>query len=285
MKLPAFEYVRAQTPEQVLEAFEQADADVRILAGGQSLIAALNFRLSEPTVLVDINRLPDWDQIENLGDTIRIGALVRHRQLLESALVKTHLPLISEAIVQVAHPAIRNRGTIGGSLALADPAAELPACALACGATIVTLGKEGERRINAQDFFLGLYETALQEGELIRAIEFPRHGGDDAWHYFDEVTRRQGDYAMTGVAICCAPGQSPVVAWFGLSDRPVRCAAAEALLMEAKAATKNLTDWRIAATEGIDVFGDIHASEKMKKHLAAVLLKRAATFLNGQEAA
>lgn len=285
MKLPAFEYVRAQTPEQVLAVFEQADADVQILAGGQSLIAALNFRLSEPSVLVDINRLPNWDQIENLGEIIRIGALVRHRQLLESAVVKTHLPLISEAIVQVAHPAIRNRGTIGGSLALADPAAELPACALACGATIVTLGKDGERRISAQDFFLGLYETALQAGELIRAIEFPQHGGDGAWHFFDEVTRRQGDYAMAGVAICRAPGQSPSIAWFGISDRPIRGAAAEAALMQADAATIDLTVWREAATEGIDVFGDIHASEKMKKHLAAVLLKRAATSLNRQEAA
>lgn len=285
MKLPAFEYVRAQTPEQVLEAFAQADADVRILAGGQSLIAALNFRLSEPTVLVDINRLTGWDHIENLGNVIRIGALVRHRQLLESAVIKTHLPLISEAIVQVAHPAIRNRGTIGGSLALADPAAELPACALACGATIVTLGKGGERRINAQDFFLGLYETALQEGELIRSIEFPPHGGDDAWHYFDEITRRQGDYAMTGVAICCAPGQPPAVAWFGLSDRPVRCPSAEAALMQAQATTKDLSAWQQAATEGVDVFGDIHASEKMKRHLAAVLLKRAATAINRQEVA
>jgi len=285
VKLPAFEYVRAQTPEQVLAAFDQPNADVRILAGGQSLIAALNFRLSEPTILIDINHLPDWNQIENLGGTIRIGALVRHRQLLESALIKAQLPLVSEAVREVAHPAIRNRGTIGGSLALADPAAELPACALACGASIVTLGRGGERRIHAQDFFLGLYETALQEGELIRAIEFPRHGVVGGWHYFDEITRRRGDYAMAGIAVCCAPAQSPVVAWFGLSDRPVRCAAAEAALTQADADTISLASWQKLATEGIEVFGDIHASEQMKRHLAAVLLKRAVKSIGHSETA
>ncbi len=276
MKLPAFEYVRADTPEQVLAAFEQADADVRILAGGQSLIAALNFRLSEPTVLVDINRLPDWNQIEALDSVVRIGALVRHRQILESPLIQSHLPLVSQAIVQVAHPAIRNRGTIGGSLALADPAAELPACALACGATIITLSKHGERRIPVDDFFLGLYETALKEGELIRAIEFPTHSGPGSWHYFEEVTRRQGDYAMAGLAICQAPEHPPRVTWFGISDRAVRSAAAEQALSGDESDANTLADWKRIATDGLDVFGDSHASEDMKKHLAGVLLKRAA---------
>ena len=284
MKLPAFQYVRAHTLEQALAAFEQAGADVRILAGGQSLIAALNFRLSEPTVLVDINRLPDWDQIEELDDVIRIGALVRHRQILESALIRSHLPLVSQAIVQVAHPAIRNRGTIGGSVALADPAAELPACALACGATVITLGKQGERRILADDFFLGLYETALEEGELIRAIDFPKHSGPGSWHYFEEITRRQGDYAMTGLAICQASGNSPRVAWFGISDRPVRSSAAETALGNQNVDQNGGTNWQSIATDGLSVFGDVHASEAMKKHLAGVLLKRAALSVNQRPA-
>jgi carbon-monoxide dehydrogenase medium subunit len=185
------------------------------------------------------------------------------------------LPLIATAVAEVAHPAIRNRGTFGGSIALADPAAEMPACALALAAVMVVQGPGGERRIAADAFFLGSFETALQPGELLTRIEIPIPPAG-ARHGFAEIARRRGDYAMAGLAMMHGP--KPRIVWFALSDRPVRARAAEAALE----AGKDDDDVAARATEGVPVFGDANATEAMKRHLARQLLARTLRGLAGQ---
>src|SRR6266446_9331417 len=199
MKAPRFAYVRPASLVEALALLAEHKDEARVLAGGQSLVPMLNFRVAAPKVLVDINRIAGLSGIKVAKNHIRIGALTRHVELERSADIARHLPLIASAMPHIAHPAIRNRGTFGGSCALADPAAELPACALALDATFVVAGKKGERRIPSQDFFKGLYATALKAGELLVAAEFPlpKPGYASA---FGELARRHGDYAMVGVA-------------------------------------------------------------------------------------
>src|SRR5882762_3685048 len=170
MKAPRFAYARPASIAEALALLKEHGDDARVLAGGQSLVPILNFRLAAPKVLVDINRIASLAGIKVTKSFVRIGALTRHAELERSADIARHLPLVAAAMPHVAHPAIRNRGTFGGSCALCDPAAELPACALALGATFITAGKKGERRIPAQDFFKGLYATALKAGELLVEI-------------------------------------------------------------------------------------------------------------------
>ena len=268
MKTNAFAYFRAETADEALRLFAAAGDGARYLAGGQSLMAALNFRLDEPTALIDISRIASLRGITVANGVVRIGALTRHADVIASADVAQHLPLVAEAIHQVAHPAIRNRGTFGGSIALADPAAEMCACALALDATMVVLGPDGERRVAASDWFLGLYETALQPGELLTAVEIPVPA-PGAVAGFGEFARRHGDYAMAGLAMMLAPDRSWArVAFFGVSDRVVRSSAAEAALVAGR-------DAAAVAADGIDIFGDLNASEEVKRHYCAVLLRRA----------
>jgi carbon-monoxide dehydrogenase medium subunit len=200
LKASRFAYARPASIAEALALLEKHGDDARVLAGGQSLVPMLNFRLAAPKVLVDINRVAALAGIEVAKNRVRIGALARHVELERSADIARHLPLVAAAMPHIAHPAIRNRGTFGGSCALGDPAAELPACALALGATFVVAGKKGERRIAAGDFFKGLYATALKAGELLVAAEFPlpKPGYASA---FGELARRHGDYAMVGVAV------------------------------------------------------------------------------------
>src|SRR5712671_6355903 len=199
MKAPRFAYARPASVAEALALLAEHKDEARVLAGGQSLVPMLNFRVAAPKVLVDINRIAGLSGIKVAKNHIRIGALTRHVELERSADVARHLPLIASAMPHIAHPAIRSRGTFGGSCALADPAAELPACALALGATFVVAGRKGERRVAAQDFFRGLYATALKADELIVAAEFPlpKPGYVSA---FGELARRHGDYAMVGIA-------------------------------------------------------------------------------------
>src|SRR6266853_107733 len=173
MKAPRFAYARPASIAEAMALLQKHGDDARVLAGGQSLVPMLNFRLAAPKVLVDISRIESLAGIKVTKSFVRIGALARHVDLERSADVAKHLPLVASAIPHIGHPAIRNRGTFGGSCALADPAAELPACALALGATFVVAGKKGERRIAAGDFFKGLYATALKPGELLVAAAFP----------------------------------------------------------------------------------------------------------------
>src|SRR5258708_21084514 len=199
MKGARFAYARPGSIAEAMALLQKHGDDARELAGGESLGPMLNFRRAAPKVLVDISRIESLAGIKVTKSFVRIGALTRHVDLERSADVAKHLPLVASAIPHIGHPAIRNRGTFGGSCALADPAAELPACALALGATFVVAGKKGERRIAAEDFFKRLYATALKPGELLVAAAFPlpKPGYASA---FGELPRRHGDYAMVGVA-------------------------------------------------------------------------------------
>jgi len=273
MKAPRFAYARPVSIAEALALLQKHGDDARVLAGGQSLVPMLNFRVASPGVLVDINRIAGLSGIKVTKNHVRIGALTRHVELERSADIAKHLPLVSSAMPHIAHPAIRNRGTFGGSCALGDPAAELPACALALGAIFVAAGKKGERRIAAEDFFKGLYATALKAGELLIAAEFPlpKPGYASA---FGELARRHGDYAMVGVA---AHGlrkggkfSDMRVAFFGVGDRPQRATGFEKAL-EAQSAV----DGSLARLDAdLEPRADLHASAAMKLHLAKVLAGR-----------
>lgn len=199
MKPSRFRYVKPASLEEAFDLLDEYGDGARVLAGGQSLLAGLGMRLASPDVLIDINGVGGLSGISLQDGVVVIGALTRHVEVLNSAIVARHLPLIAEAITHVGHMAIRNRGTFGGSMAYADPAAELPACAVAYGATVVVGGRQGRREVAADEFFLGMMETALQPGELILEIRLPAQR-DTQRHVFSELSRRHGDFALVGLA-------------------------------------------------------------------------------------
>ena len=278
MKAPDFSYVRAGSLDEAFKLKALHGPDAKWLAGGQSLLATLAFRLSEPSALIDISRIEALRGITISGDSLRIGACTPHADLATSDAVRLHAPLLSEAAPLIAHAAIRNRGTIGGSLAFADPAAELPACCVALDATIVIANESGERRVPADQFFHGLYATALADDELISAVEVPVRGANDHQKLV-ETTRRSGDYAMAGVAVVLRRDGSRVDAarlvFFAMGDKPVASPSAAATL-----AGRDLDDAQIALAAGalakdLDPPGDLNAGPDMKLHLARVVLTRA----------
>src|ERR1700681_69474 len=199
MKASAFSYARATSVVNALELLVAHGDKAKVLSGGQSLMPAMNLRLISPELIVDIGEIAELRGIAVSSDVLTVGALTRHVDLARSPEIAVHAPLLTEAIVHVAHPAIRNRGPLGGSLAHADPAAELPACMVALNATMIIRGQSGERRIAAEDFFRGIYETALSPQELLIAIELPLAQRNSA-HFFFEFARRHGDYAIAGLA-------------------------------------------------------------------------------------
>jgi aerobic carbon-monoxide dehydrogenase medium subunit len=277
MKAPRFAYARPASVAEALALLDKHKDDARVLAGGQSLVPMLNFRVAGPRVLVDINRIASLSGIKITKNHVRVGALVRHAELERSADIAKHLPLVATAIPHIAHPAIRNRGTLGGSCALADPAAELPACALALEATFIAAGKRGERRIAAQDFFKGLYATALKSGELLVAVEFPfsKPGYASA---FGELARRHGDYAMVGVAAHGSTQSAKFsdlrVAFFGVGDRP-QLAAHFARALEGQPATAKSVDAALPKLDSdLAPRADLYSSAATKLHLAKVLAGR-----------
>lgn len=283
MKTNAFAYQRPDTAEEAVRLAAEGGDGARFIAGGQSLLAALNFRLDEPEALIDISRIATLRGIERREDRLLIGALTRHAEVAASPEIARDLPLIARAMREVAHPAIRNRGTFGGSLALADPAAEMPACALALDAIMHVLSPEGRRQVPAAEFFCGMYETALEPGELLTGVEIPLPE-PGARHGFSELARRHGDYAMAGLAMMIGPrsGGAPSwarVAFFGLSDCPARSAAAEAAILSGAPPE----DCAAKACEGIEVFGDLNADEATKRHYAEVMLRRELTRLANDE--
>lgn len=198
MKAPNFAYVKPATLDHALDLLA-AHAGAVPLAGGQSLMATLNMRLSTPDLLVDIGGLDKLRGIRLEGDAVCIGALTTHAEVAASSLVRQHLPLIAEAIRYVGHVAIRNRGTFGGSLAYADPAAELPACSVALNATLMIAGRAGRREVSADQFYKGMFETALNTGELIVGVRLPKQNPRQKWG-FSELSRRHGDFALAGLA-------------------------------------------------------------------------------------
>ena len=284
MKAPRFAYARPASVAEALALLAEHKDEARVLAGGQSLVPMLNFRVAAPKVLVDINRIAALAGIRVTRNHIRIGALTRHAELERSADITRHLPLVAAAMPHVAHPAIRNRGTFGGSCALCDPAAELPACALALGATFIAAGKKGERRIPAQDFFKGLYATALKAGELLVAAEFPLPKAGYA-SAFGELARRRGDYAMVGVAAHgSTQGKKFVdmrVVFFGVGDRPQRAAQFERAL-DGQAAAARAIDVALPKLDAdLSPRADFHGSAATKRHLAKVLAGRVLKQIEG----
>jgi carbon-monoxide dehydrogenase medium subunit len=254
MKAPAFDYIRVATVAEACAALTEHGADARLLAGGQSLMPAMNLRLASPSVLIDIGRIDGLDGIEVRDGMLRIGALARHETVLRDASVVQHVPLLTEALRHVAHPAIRARGTLGGNLAHADPASELPACMLALDAVIEAVSPRGVRRVAAEAFFTGLFQTALEPDEMLTAVEIPLPA--PPW-FFQEIARRSGDYAIVGLA---ASGDR--LAFFSVADRPVLRGAGAAL--------------------ELDPPGDLQATGAMRRHLAGVLRDRALLALRGR---
>jgi carbon-monoxide dehydrogenase medium subunit len=282
MKSPAFDYVRAESPQHAFELLAQHGDDARVLAGGQTLLATLNMRLSQPALLVDIGGLAAWQGISVQGGVLRIGALTRHVEIEESALVAQHAPLLTQAAPHIGHRAIRNMGTLGGALAYADPAAEWPACVLALGGTLVLASAQAERRVAAADFFLGLYTTALREDELLVACELPLKQPDER-HHFSELARRHGDYAVAGLA-ACARVQGPALhdvrlAFLSLGDRPLRAPATEAILQGGAIDEARLAQADAALRGELQPFADLTHSAAAKTQLAATLMKRAVRAL------
>jgi carbon-monoxide dehydrogenase medium subunit len=291
MKAPPFSYVRAATLADAFHLWRDAGPEAKLLAGGQSLLATLAFRLSEPSTLIDISRVRELRGIAQAGAAIRVGALTTHADLGRHELVRRHVPLLAEAVPLIAHPAIRNRGTIGGSLAFADPAAELPACCVALDATIVARNAADERRIPAAEFFTGLYATALAPNELIAAVEFPLAKAGDCSAIL-ELARRSGDYAMAGVAVKAKRAGSalvtliePRIAFFGVGDRPVVAERAMAAAGGKQVIPDTVAAAQAALDADLDPPADQHGGPEMKRHLARVLLARALARAAGQEEA
>ncbi|MDE0052236.1 MAG: xanthine dehydrogenase family protein subunit M [Rhodospirillales bacterium] len=277
MKPAPFAYVRPESLEDAIGVLGEHGEDARVLAGGQSLMATLNMRLSAPRVLVDIGRLPGLAGIENVDGGLRIGAMTRHAEVEVSDLVASQAPLIASAMPHIAHPAVRNRGTFGGSIAFADPAAELPACAVALGAQMTIAGRDSSRTVDADAFFRGLYETALEPGEVLTAIEVP--GIEAGWKSgFMELARRHGDYAIIGLAAHVEVedgrfGRARLV-FFGAGERPVS-APRSATLLEGESWSEALGARIADALKAeLDPFEDLNADAAMRRHLAGVLAGR-----------
>jgi carbon-monoxide dehydrogenase medium subunit len=276
MKPARFEYHRPASLAETFDLLDRYGDDGRILAGGQSLVPALNMRLATPRAVIDINRLPGLDDIRLAPEGLVIGALTRQEALERSPLVREHAPLLAAAVPHVGHAAIRARGTVGGSLALADPAAELPACAVALDATIRLSRRRGSRSVAAADFFRGIYTTAVEPGEVVTEIVVPPGLG---WRTgFEELARRHGDFALAGLAARLRL-EGPTVrearlVFFGVGDRPVRARSAETALTGRGPDPEALAAAGRALGRDLDPPGDIHASPALRRHLAGVLLAR-----------
>jgi carbon-monoxide dehydrogenase medium subunit len=284
LKASAFDYARATSVSNALELLAAHGDRAKVLSGGQSLMPAMNLRLISPELLVDIGELAELRGIAVTDGVIRIGALTRHAELARSPEIAARAPLLAEAIAHVAHPAIRNRGTLGGSLAHADPASELPACMLALNATIIIRGRAGERRIAAQDFFTGIYETALSLEELLIAVELPA-ARKNATHFFHEFARRKGDYAIVGLAAQAMVQENTFAdlnaAFFAVGNKPVLTKATKKLV-GAAITPAVLSDACAALADELDPHDDQQASATMRQHLAKVLLARCVATLLGR---
>jgi carbon-monoxide dehydrogenase medium subunit len=271
VKPAPFAYARARSVEHAVALLGE-HLDARLLAGGQSLIATLNMRLSAPSLLIDINGIGGLDGIELKGGVVEIGALVRHVQAERSDVITKNAPLIARALPHIGHAAIRNRGTLCGSIAFADPAAELPACLLALDGEVEASGPTGKRTIEADDFFKGLFETALDPREMVTAIRVPA-ADKDSRVGFAELTRRHGDYAIVGLAASARADSKRLadvrLAYFGVDATPVRVRKSEAALAVGD------VEAAVAALD-LDPPDDVQATGAVKKHLAGVLLRRVA---------
>ena len=280
MKPSPFEYARPSSLDEALGLLVSSNGNASILAGGQSLMPTLNMRLSSPSLLIDINNLAELDGIKVAEGSLRIGALTRHSSVEGSKEVAQHAPLITMAMPHIAHPAIRNRGTFGGSIALADPAAELPACLCALNADIEIANTNGRRKIAASDFFKDLYETDLADDELLTAVEVPLNA-EGYKSAFQELARRHGDYAMTGLAAHAKIEGNIVsdlrLAFFAISGTPVLATKAAAAVSGKEVNDEAISIVQKTLEEDLEPFDDLHCSAKTKlvyaKELSSRILK------------
>jgi CO/xanthine dehydrogenase FAD-binding subunit len=283
MKPASFRYLAPRSVDEALDALREFGYEAKLLAGGQSLIPTMNFRLAQPAVLIDLNRIPDLGSIASAANGgLLIGAMARQRQVEQSGLVAERAPLLTAAMPNIAHVQIRNRGTIGGSLAHADPAAELPAVIAALGGTLVARGANGVRRIGVHDFYVGLFATDLAEDELLTAIELPPQPPHSGFSIL-EIARRHGDYALAGVALQVVLDEAgtcrdAAIAYFSVGEGPVMATGAAAMLVGEKPSAKAIeAAAQHAATVDLEPPSDIHATTRFRRHLAQVLGRRALT--------
>ena len=278
MKPASFKYIVASSLDHALAAKADYGDDAKFLAGGQSLLPAMNFRLARPAVLIDLNPLADLAYIANDDDNVRIGAVTRYRNLENDAGFLTRCPLFADALPLIAHPQIRNRGTIGGNLSHADPASELPALAIAMQARFRVRSATATREIAAADFFLGLLTTDIQDTEMLVEIVYPVPKPNTG-SAFMEIARRRGDYAIAGVAATITLDDSGIcrearLALCGVGETPVDCSDAAAALIGEAVTTQSIAAVAAQVRDAIDPAGSVHASPAYQRHVAGVLTQR-----------
>ncbi len=279
MKPASFDYHAPNTIEEVVTLKSQYGDDAKFLAGGQSLVPAMNFRIAQPSVLIDLNRVSDLSFIREDKKVIRIGSMARERHLEFDASIEKHAPLLHEAVPFIAHPQIRNRGTIGGSIVNADPAAELPVLMTALSAKLKAKSKSAERWIDAKDFFAGMFTTALMPDEVLAEIELPFAEARTGWSFM-EVAPRAGDYALMGVATLVTLDEngkckSAKLVYLNAGDGPVDAVeAAQSLVGESLNDTLIESAALHASEKEINPFGNMHASAEFQRHLAKTLTKQ-----------
>lgn len=279
MKPPPFEFFDPTTIGEAVSLLKQHGGEAKVIAGGQSLAPLLNMRMARPGVLVDINRVAELDYIREVDGALTIGAIARHRTVERSATVQKRQPLLHAAVRYIAHPQIRNRGTIGGSIAHADPAAELPAVCVALGAELRVTGPGGERAVKADDFFVTFLTTALGPDELLTEVRLPTPSARTGWA-FKEVSRRHGDFALAGAAVtltldggACSDAR---IALFGVGSIPLRARQAEQMLKGERPSGSLFERAAHEASQEIgDPLSDIHASAEFRRHIAMTLTRQA----------
>jgi carbon-monoxide dehydrogenase medium subunit len=282
VKAPAFDYVRVASLSEAFAALGQHGDGAKLLAGGQSLVPALNLRLLAPEILIDLNGVAELRGLAVMGDRLRLGAMTRHVEIERSPLIREHAPLLADAVRHVAHPAIRSRGTIGGNLAHADPASEFPACMVALEAEIVVASADGERRIAAEDFFTSVYETALGPDDILVAVEIPI-GVPGQRHAFVELARRVGDYALVGIACTGLWENGALTAlrpvFFAAGPKPILARKAAACLLATELNADALAKAADALADELEPEDDLQITAPMRLHLARTLLRRAVAAL------
>jgi carbon-monoxide dehydrogenase medium subunit len=286
VKNPPFEYHAPRTLEEALALLTEHGDEAKVLAGGQSLVPLLAMRLARPSQLVDINEVTGLAGIRPLDGTgVAFGTLTRERDAERSSLVAEHLPVLAEALPMIGHVSIRNRGTVGGSIAHADASAELPAVAVATGAEMVVRSVRGERILAADDFFVSHFTTALDDDELLTELRIPSGPAGAGWA-FHEVTRRHGDFALVGVATMVALEQDRIcdarITLMGVADRPVRAGVAEAALVGQSLDDDTMVAAAHEATRALEPASDMHGSAEFRRHLAGVAVRRALTTAAGR---
>jgi len=267
---PSFTYARATSVDEALALAAEHGEDAKYLAGGQSLLPLMKLRFAAPTVLIDLGRVTELSYVRDEGTYVAIGALTRHHDVATSELLLADIPLLAHTAEAVGDPQIRHRGTIGGSVAHADAAADLPASLLALDATFVVRGESGTRTAAAAEFFKGIFETALEPGELLTEIQVPKPASPSAWS-FQKFNKRAIDFAMVGAAVQGAGGHHTAVALINMGSTPLRATAVESALANGA----SIADAAALAAEGTNAGSDIHASKAYREHLARVLVRRA----------